>query len=138
MFWFRLSSFFYSNKLIFLARLIYRYNLYFNKCSIPPTVSIGKNTKLAYGGIGVVINKSVVIGDNCIIGVNVTFVGRSKKSSGKMIIGDNVFIGANSVILGEVNIGDNVIISPLSFVLDDIEKDSIFSGEKAKLFRKLK
>lgn len=138
MFWFRLSSFFYSIKFKFIARIIYKYNLLFNKCSIPPSVKIGKKSKLAYGGIGVIINKSVVIGDNCIIGANVTLGGRSKKTSGKMIIGNNVFIGANSVILGEVNIKDNVIISPLSFVLDDIEKDSIFSGEKAKLYKQLK
>lgn len=42
---------------------------------VPYQAKIGKGTKLGYGGIGVVIHKKSVIGNNCIIGQHVTVGG---------------------------------------------------------------
>ena len=121
----------------FIAYIMYKVSLFFFRCSIPPSVRIGKNTKLAYGGIGVVINKSAKIGDNCTIGQNVTLAGKSQKESGACEICNNVFIGANSVIIGERIIGSGSIIAPGSIVVADVPENVVVAGNPARIIRRL-
>lgn len=117
----------------FLGNVGYKIHLAFMKVSIPPTVIIGRGTKLAYGGIGLVINKGTMIGRNCVIGTNVTLGGRTKAKPGRINIGNNVFVGNGSIILGNVNIGDNSIIGPGSIVLDDIPPYGVVYPQKSSL-----
>lgn len=42
---------------------------------VPYQAKIGRGTKLGYGGIGVVIHKGSIIGNNCMISQNVTIGG---------------------------------------------------------------
>jgi serine O-acetyltransferase len=98
-------------------------------------VKIGKNSKFAYLGIGCVLHKNTIIGDNCLIGQGITIGGRGKRS-GLPIIGNNVYIGAGARILGPISIGNNVIIGPNSVVITDVPNNSIVGGIPAKIIKK--
>ncbi|MCM0647410.1 serine O-acetyltransferase [Clostridium swellfunianum] len=102
--------------------------------SIPYEVRIGRGTKFGYGGIGVVIHKKAVIGDNCTISQNVTIGGRSGLTE-LPIIGNNVYIGAGAVILGNVKIGNNVVIGANAVVIKDIPDNAVAVGVPAKVIK---
>ena len=117
---------FFTKSLIFLV---------FNSV-IPYTTEIGKDSKLAYGGIGVVIHAKSRIGERVIIGQNVT-IGRSLDPSSIPHIGDNVYISAGAKIIGGIKIGSNVIIGANSVVTKNIPDNSIVAGVPAQILRKV-
>ena len=101
---------------------------------VPSTVKIGKNTKFSYWGIGCVIHKNTVIGDNCTIGQGITIGGRGKRS-GVPKIGNNVFIGAGARVLGPIKIGDNVIVGPNAVIIKDVPSNSIVVGIPGRIVK---
>ena len=101
---------------------------------VPGSAIIGEMTKLAYGGIGVVIHSKASIGRKVIIGQNVT-IGRKLSPDGVPVIGDDVYIGAGARILGDIHIGNNVIIGANSVVLKDVPNDSIVAGNPAEIVK---
>lgn len=103
--------------------------------SIPYQAKIGKGTKFAYGGIGVIIHKRAVIGSNCNIGSNVTIGGRSNHQS-VPVIGDRVYIGTGAKILGPVTIGDDVKIGANAVVLMDVPDNATAVGVPAKIINR--
>lgn len=133
-FLYRISHFLYNKKIPFLP-LILKYFIFliFNSV-VPYTTKIGKNTKFAYGGIGVVLHSQCVIGDNCIIGQGIT-IGRKLSPDGIPTIGNDVYIAAGSRILGGITIGNNVIIGANAVVVNDIPDNSIVAGAPAKVVR---
>ena len=101
---------------------------------VPATCTIGRGTKLAYGGSGVVIHASASLGRDCLISPGVVVGGRSKpgavprigdevslfpgcKILGKVTIGNGANIGANAVVIVDVPAGATVV-APLARVLD--------------------
>ncbi|MGR5207595.1 serine O-acetyltransferase [Vibrio alfacsensis] len=111
-----------------LIRTIYR-------CAIFSQTEIGKGTKFAYGGIGVVLHKRSKIGKSCIIGTNVTIGGRSR-SVGVPVIGDNVYIATGAKVLGDISIGANCVIGANSVVLTDIPENSVVVGVPARVIKR--
>jgi len=107
--------------------------LLFN-CSVPASCKIGKKTIFGYGGIGVIIHARAVIGNNCIIGANVTIGGKSGWYE-VPVISDNVNISAGAKILGPVRIGNNVEIGANSVVVKDIPSNSVVAGVPARILR---
>ncbi len=136
-----------SIKLYYIANRLYRYNVPFipgiikgiifiiYNSIIPYTANIGKGSKLGYGGIGVVIHSRASIGENVLIGTNVTIGGRSKQKN-VPIIGNNVYIGTGAKILGNVKIGDNVVIGANAVVINDVEDNCIVAGVPARVIKK--
>ncbi|WP_338410877.1 DapH/DapD/GlmU-related protein [uncultured Flavobacterium sp.] len=94
---------------------------------VPRSASIGKNFKIGYSGIGVVIHSNSVIGNNCLVAQNVT-IGRNFGDKKVPIIGDDVYIGAGSVIFGEITIGNNVIIGSNSLINKNIPDNATAVG----------
>ncbi len=133
-FLYRISHFLYKKKIPFLP-LFFKYLIFliFNSV-VPYSTKIGKNTKFAYGGIGVVLHSRCIIGDNCIIGQGIT-IGRKLSPEGIPTIGNDVYIAAGSRILGGIKIGNNVIIGANSVVVTDIPDNSIVAGAPAKVVR---
>lgn len=129
---YRLSHFFYINKLYLLSKTITYFNRIFFGVWLPGSTKIGKSCVLGKGGLGVVIHEDALIGDFCIISNNVTIGGSSKKEKGKLpVIGNRVRIGAGSVIIGNVVIGDNVIVGANSVVTKSIPSNTIVAGNPA-------
>lgn len=131
----RVSFWFYTKKLKWVCKFFELIIFLIYNSRVPSSVKIGKNSKFAYLGIGCVLHKNTIIGDNCLIGQGITIGGRGKRS-GLPIIGNNVYIGAGARILGPISIGNNVIIGPNSVVITDVPNNSIVGGIPAKIIKK--
>jgi serine O-acetyltransferase len=102
---------------------------------IPAQCQIGKNSRLMYGGIGVVIHKRSRIGNNVALGQGIT-IGRKLKD-GAPVIGNDVYIAAGSRVLGDIRIGSNVIIAANAVVVADVPDNSVVAGVPAVVIRQL-
>lgn len=103
--------------------------------SIPFQAKIGKGSRFGYGGIGVVIHKRVEVGNNVLIGSNVTIGGRSGKFAVPKI-GDDVYVSTGAKILGDIVIGDNCIIGANSVVISDIPSNSVVVGVPGRVIKR--
>lgn len=130
LFWWRLCSVknpFWPIAKIMHIRLSRSYGI-----SIPPNVKIGHSFRM-YHAVGIVINPTAVIGDNCTIHQLLT-IGASRGKSA--IIGDNVWIGPNVCIVENVQIGNNVKIGAGSCVINDIPDNSTSVGNPNRIIQK--
>ena len=135
-FFYRIANWLYNYRIPILPLMLkYFVFLIFNSV-VPPSTTIGKKSKFAYGGIGVVIHSHAKIGERVIIGQNVT-IGRQLSPQGVPIIGSNVYISAGARILGNIKIGDNVIVGANSVVINDVPANSIVAGVPAKIIKKI-
>ncbi|MEC3906303.1 serine acetyltransferase [Tamlana sp. 2201CG12-4] len=128
----RLSHKLHKRKVPILPKMIYYLNYLLFNSSVPPEVVIGRNTIFAYGGIGVVIHKRAIIGDNCNIGQGITIGGRSKYFDVPKIR-NNVYIGAGARVLGPITVGNETIIAPNSVVLKNIPDNCMVAGVPAMI-----
>lgn len=94
------------------------------------------------------LGDNIVIGDNCQIAFQVTFVnsfhkvGDSTKRAGTsiakpIVVGDGCWIGANVTILPGVTIGKGCIIGAGSVITKDCSPNSIYLGVPAKRVKEL-
>lgn len=110
-------------------------------------LTIGSNVDIATGCFLSSHRAGVTIGDDCLIGPNVSIVGnnyryddletpirRQEKVSDQGIrIGANVWIGAGCVILEGAEIGSGAILAPNSVVSSRIPENSIVQGNPGKV-----
>lgn len=75
---YQFGNYLHNKKIPILPKIINGFIRIIHNCAIYSETEIGKGTQFGYGGIGVVIHKHSVIGENCVIGTNVTIGGRSK------------------------------------------------------------
>lgn len=101
---------------------------------IPYQANIGAGTIIGYQGLGIVIHKKAVIGENCHISPNVTIGGTSNFPE-VPVIGNNVDIGAGANIIGPIHIGDNVTIGAGAVVICDLPDDCVAVGVPAKVVK---
>ena len=89
--------------------------------------------------IGIVINKDVKIGKNCLIRQNVTIGSNhhwdEERQRDVPHIGDNVMIGANAIVIGPINVGDNAIIGAGSVVVKDVPANATVVGNPARIIK---
>lgn len=131
---YRIANKLYKKNVPILPKILYRLIYLINNCHVHYSTEIGKNTVIAYGGIGVIIHKDAIIGQNCVIESNVTIGGRSNIKT-LPIIGDNVFIGTGAKVLGNIRVGNNSIIGANAVVIKDVPENSIVAGVPAKIIR---
>ena len=131
---YKISRSLYLAHIPFLPNLIKWFIRITFASSIPYSCKIGKNTILGYGGLGIVIHPSCVIGENCIIAQHVTLGGTSKKYDVPKV-GNNVLIGAGAKILGPVKIGNNVVVGANAVVLKDLPDNVLAVGVPAKIIK---
>ena len=92
---------------------------------VPFSTEIGKQSKFAYGGIGVVVHSRAKIGDRVIIGQNTT-IGRSPDPEDIPVIGNDVYISAGARIVGA-----NAVVNK------DVPNNCIVAGVPARVIRKI-
>lgn len=129
-FFYKIGKFLYNCKIPILPKFFSSLNYLLFHCYLPCSATIGRDTKLGYGGLGIVIHARAVIGNNVIIGQNVTIGGRSGNYD-VPIIGNNVYIGAGAKILGPVHVGDNSKIGANAVVIKDVPANTIAVGVPA-------
>ncbi len=104
-------------------------------CYIGLGARLGRGVRLGYGGLGVVIHKGAVLGNNVLIGAGVTLGGTPRKK-GVPVIGSNSFIYNGARVLGPVTIGENCIVGANAVVLDDVPDNCIVAGVPARIIKK--
>lgn len=121
-----------------LPDLVYKIMRIIFACDIKYTVTIGHGVRLYHNGLGVVIHKASVIGNNVSIYQNVTIGGNGKDPAhnGAPVIQDDVFIGAGAVILGPVTVGRGAKIGANAVVINDIPPGATAVGVPATIIKK--
>ncbi len=118
------------------------YALCLHVCKIITTIQIPPATKIGYGlrilHFGnIVINPSVIIGNNFNVAQGVLIGGADGKKKGFPHIGNNCCVFANSIIIGGISIGNDVLIAPGAFVNFDVPDNSIVLGNPGKIIPRL-
>lgn len=131
---YRIANWLYRLHIPVIPKLMYYAQRVFFKSSLPASCTIGKGTKLGYGGIGIVVHARTVVGKNCMIGQGVTIGGKSGWYE-VPVIGDNVEISAGARIIGPVKIGSNVIIGANCVVVKDVPANCVVAGIPARIIK---
>tara|TARA_R110002051_G_scaffold313322_3_gene389312 strand:+ start:3030 stop:3455 length:426 start_codon:yes stop_codon:yes gene_type:complete len=131
------SNLLFKLKIPIIPKIVKLFIFLIYNSSIPYQCVIGKGTRFAYGGIGVIIHKDSVIKENVLIGSGVV-IGGKEGSVNVPIIGNNVKIATGAKILGDISIGDNVIIGANAVVLKSIPDNAVVAGIPAKIIKYLK
>ena len=126
----RRARWFYLHKMNFIATLIFRYMRLVYSCEIPYTCEIAPTGRFAHNALGVVINSSSVIGENCTIYQNVT-IGNRNSSKGP-ILEEGVLVGANATILGNITIGKGSKIGGGAIIVKDVKPGSTMISAPAR------
>lgn len=134
---YRLANWLYAKEFIQLSALISKINYLIFKCYVPGSATIGSNTRIAYGGIAVVIHSHATIGRGCVIGQCVTLGAKEAYSTNATnrspVVGDNVYIAAGAKLLGGIDIGHSSIIGANAVVTKSYPPHSVIAGVPAKL-----
>lgn len=125
----------YRNKIPILPKFIKLVCFVIYNSNIPYECVLGKGTQFAYSGIGVVLHKRTVIGENCMIGAQVTVGGKSGHYK-VPVIGDNVYLATGAKILGPITIGSNVTVGANAVVIHDVPDNCVVAGIPAKIIKK--
>lgn len=115
-----------------IPRLCYAINRIVFSAVVPPGVQMGTNVLLGYKGLGVIIHRRAVIGNNVLVGAHVTIGGRSEFTE-VPIIEDDVLIGAGAKILGPVRIGRGARIGANAVVITDVPPGATAVGVPARI-----
>lgn len=114
------------------------------------SISIGSRTSINNNFCAIAEHTSIVIGEDCLIGVNVEILdsdfhslrfaerGVSKSESAQPVtVGDKVFLGSNVKILKGVNIGEGSVIANGTVVTKNIPSHVIAGGNPVRVIRAL-
>lgn len=99
-------------------------------------IRLPRSTCVHHKGLGTVIGKGVVIGENCDIYHCVTIGEQYGNKPGVPTLGDNVKVFPFVMICGGITIGDNVTIGSFTKVDRDIPGGSVVMGVPCKIYNK--
>lgn len=138
---FRVESFLFKKKLTLLAKFLWFFNRCFYSIDIDFRASIGEHFMIIHG-LGIVIGKSVKIGDDCKIYQNTTIGGngKSRKLNSQIIsmpiIKNNCTIYSNSIILGPIILEENIVVGAGTVDSKDVESNLVIRNH-VELIKKI-
>ncbi len=115
-----------------LPKLCYAFNRIVFSAVLPPGVRMGEGVLLGYKGLGIIIHRRAVIGNNVLIGAHVTIGGRGDFHD-VPVIEDDVMIGTGAKILGPVRIGRGARIGANAVVVKDVPPGATATGIPARI-----
>jgi serine O-acetyltransferase len=134
---YRLGNWAHRHGLRYFVSVITKLNYLIFKCYIPGSATVGRGSKIAYGGIAVVIHAHSKIGENCVIGQCVTLGAKEGYASSEVlaspVVEDNVYIAAGAKLIGGIKIGHSSIIAANAVVLHSFPPHSVLAGCPAKV-----
>lgn len=96
-------------------------------CFLPYETRIGKNVHFAHNGLGTVVHRNCVIGDDVMIYNGVTLSASQ--------VGNKVQIFTGAKVINMVKIGNNVKVGANAVVLCDLPDNCIAFGVPARIIR---
>lgn len=123
------------------ARSCERLNYVLHNSYIVSETKIGHDVEFGYGGIGLVIHPSVVIGRGAMVGANVTLGGKSHSKPrptplGRLtslpVLEDYCYVATGAKIIGAVTVGKLAIVGANSVVTKDVPPLAIVAGSPAR------
>lgn len=135
MFFYKMERMLYLWHIPLLPKLIELLIFLIYNSKIPYQAKIGSGTSFGYGGMGVVIHSDSVIGNNCVIGQQVTIGGGNSRYPGVPVIGNNVYIAKGAIVFGGIRIGDNVKIGANAVVNIPVPDNAVVAGVPAKIIK---
>lgn len=128
----RLSNRLHRWRVPVLPKLCYAFNRIVFSAVVPPGVQMGEGVLLGYKGLGIIIHRRAVIGNNVLVGAHVTIGGRGEFHD-VPVIEDDVMIGTGAKILGPVRIGRGARIGANAVVLKDVPPGATATGIPARV-----
>ena len=130
-FFHRISHFFYSIELYFIARFIADISRTITGIEIHPGAKIGKRLVIDHG-VGCVIGETAEIGDDCILFHGVTLGGlKFDPVKRHPTIGNHVMIGTGAKVLGPITIGNHAKIGANAVVLKPMAEGAVVVAPQA-------
>jgi len=129
---YRAAHWLYRNGVPLLPKILQMLIFFLYNSYVPYQAVIGRGSRCGHRGIGVVINREAVIGDNVLIRAHVT-IGKIKPDGPAPVIGNNVEIGDGAKILGGVRIGEDAVIGANAVVIRDVPAGMLAVGVPAVL-----
>ncbi len=127
----RTANLLYRAKIPFFPFVIQQFLRIGFCCFIPYSTKIGKNVHFGHLGMGIVLHKDAVIGNDVRIDQHVTIGGRA--GPGAPVIGDKARIGAGAKVLGRVRVGHNAQVGANAVVLKDVPDKATAVGVPARI-----
>ena len=101
---------------------------------VPGRAQIGERVFFGHSGLGLVLNESCIIGDDCFFGVHVV-LGGNGEDEGAPHLEAGVRVLAGAAILGPVRIGAGATIAAGAVVISDVPAGALVAGVPAKIKR---
>ena len=128
---FRMAAWLHRLGVPLLPRCLYALNRIVFSIVLPPSVTVGRDVRFAYSGLGIVVHARARIGERVKVAQNVTIGGRAGHFD-VPVIEDDVEIGAGACILGPVVIGRGARIGANAVVLEHGAAGAVAVGVPAR------
>lgn len=132
---YRVGCFFERLGLGVVAGFLRYLGVVFFGADISNKAKIGLRLSLPHFGLGVVIGKYVVIGDECVLMPGV-LLGATLVDHKMPELKDAVVVGAGAKVLGDIKIGEGAVVAANSVVTEDVPPFCLVAGSPAKIVRK--
>jgi len=132
----RIAHWFWTHKLLFIARSISQLSRFITGIEIHPGAKIGTGFFIDHG-MGVVIGETTEVGENVTLYHGVTLGGVStEKGKRHPTIHNNVVVGAGAKILGAIEIGESSRVGANAVVVNPVPENSVVVGVPGQIVRR--